>query len=105
MDMQSKRMNMIRRISSGSWLVFRSGHEYVFIQGETSDFLTVKVPVTAMNMFEQYAVTEEDVARLAAEWALYCKRTRKIVDLSSSDDLSEFYQYYFNHEPMRKRAS
>lgn len=59
---------MIRSIFSGSWLVFRSGHEYMFIHGETSDFLTVKVSVTDMNMFKQYEMTEEDVAKLAAEW-------------------------------------
>jgi hypothetical protein len=92
---------MIRSIFSGSWLVFRSGHEYVFIHGETSDFLTVKVSMTAVNMFKKYEMTEEDVAKLAAEWGLYSKRRHRIVDLSFSDDLSEFCQYYFKPDLLR----
>jgi hypothetical protein len=53
----------------------RSGHEYAFVNGETGDFLSVKVSVTAMNMFEQHEMTEEDVTTLTAEWGLYHKRS------------------------------
>jgi hypothetical protein len=61
-------------ISLQVWLVFRSGHHYVFINGEARDLLTVTLSAAALSLFEQYDVTAEDVAKSAAEWASPSRR-------------------------------
>ena len=108
MDRQSKRMNgaPFTHIVSQVWLVFRSGHHYVFINGDARDLLTVTLSAAALRLFEQYDVTAEDVAKSVAEWALAIKRRTGMVDFSTAatDDLSEFCRYYFEDESRRQRA-
>jgi hypothetical protein len=101
----TQRTNMITMGSSETWLVFRGGHEYVFTHGEFAEVLTVTLSTSAINLFEKYNVTANDLAKQAAEWALYIKRTSGTVDFSTTtDDLSEFCRYYFGNEMLRKRA-
>jgi hypothetical protein len=108
MDMQSKGMNAppFTTVSSQVWLVFRSGNDYVFVNGDARDLLTVTLSAAALSMFEQFGVTAEDVAKSAAEWALAIKRRTGMVDFSTaaSDDLSEFCRYYLGEESRRQRA-
>ena len=70
-------------ISLQVWLVFRSGHHYVFINGEARDLLTVTLSAAALSLFEQYDMTAENVAKSAAEWAFAIKRTG-MVDFSTA---------------------
>ena len=93
-------------ISLQVWLVFRSGHHYVFINGEARDLLTVTLSAAALSLFEQYDVTAEDVAKSAAEWAFAIKKRTGMVDFSTAvtDDLSEFCRYYFGDESRRRCA-
>jgi hypothetical protein len=92
-------------VSSETWLVFRGGYEYVFAQGETTDTLTVTLSTAAINMFEKYNVTPDDLAKQAAEWAVSMKRWSGTVDFSAaSDDLLEFCQFFLANEAVRKRA-
>ena len=91
--------------SSDMLLVFRYGHEYVFIHGETS-MLTVTLSTTAINLFSRYNVESDDLAKQAAEWAVFEGRSSGMVDFGpESEDLSAFYRYYFHHEVLAKRAS
>ena len=86
--------------------MFRSGHDYVFINGDARDLLTVTVSAAALSLFEQFGMTAEDVAKSAAEWALGTNRRTGMVDFSTAttDDLSEFCRYYFGDESRRQRA-
>ena len=95
---------MLPMPSSKILLVFRYGYEYVFIHGETS-MLTVTLSTTAINLFSRYNVESDDLAKQAAEWAVFEGRLSGIVDLGlESDDLSEFCRYYFHTEVLAKRA-
>ena len=78
---------MIPTVSSEAWLVFRGGYEYVFTNGETTDTLTVILSTTAINRFEKYNVTAEDLAKQAAEWALFIKRRSGTVDFRTATDV------------------
>jgi hypothetical protein len=108
MDMQSAGMNAptFANASSQVWLVFRSGHHYVFINGDAMELLTVTLSAAALNLFEEFGVTAENVAKSAAEWALAIKKRTGMVDFSTAatGDLVEFYRYYLRDQFPRQRA-
>ena len=108
MDMQSAGMNAptFAHTSSQVWLVFRSGHHYVFINGDAMELLTVTLSAAALYLFEEFGVTAEDVAKSAAEWALAIKKRTGMVDFSTAatGDFSEFYRYYLRDQLPRQRA-
>jgi hypothetical protein len=96
---------MVTTNSSETCLVFRCGNEYVFTHGEAAGILIVTLSTTATKMLRKYDVSEEELARQAAEWLVFTKRSNGAVDFtSSSDDLSEFRQYFFTNERLCKRA-
>jgi hypothetical protein len=99
------RTNMIpARQSSQLCLVFRGGHEYVFTHGETTKLLTVTLSNTAIKLFDKYEVTADDLAKQAVEWALVTKRGGGTIDFRTTEDLSEFCQYYFENEALEQRV-
>ena len=68
--------------------------------------VTVTLSTNAINLFRQYCIQGNDLAKHAAEWALFTNRANGIMDFSpATDDLSEFCQYYFGNEALEKRAS
>lgn len=85
-------------------LVFRCGGEYVFIDNETKTTVTVTLSTTAINMFRREDLTPDDLARRGAEWALLTHQPYGIVDLTLSEDLSEFCRYYFSNETLTRQA-
>lgn len=84
MDMQSEGMNApaFANTSSQVWLVFRSGHHYVFVNGDAMELLTVTLSAAAL------------------------KNRTGMVDFSTAatGDLSEFYRYYLRDQLPRQRA-
>ena len=95
---------MVATESSTIALVFRCGQEYVFTYGQTLAMLTVTLSPTAITLFDRHNVKADDLAKQAAEWALFNNRMSGIVDLSAESDLSEFCRYYFRNEASAKRA-
>ena len=85
-------------------LVFRCGGEYVFIDNETKTMVTVTLSTTAINMFRREDLTPDKLARQAAEWAVLTHQPYGIVDLTLSEDLSEFCRYYFSNETLARQA-
>ena len=97
---------MVNQHSSTIWLVFRCGHEYVFTHEGSTAIVTVTLSTNAVHLFRQCSIQANDLAKHAAEWALFTNRANGIVDFSpATDDLSEFCQYYFGNEALEKRAS
>ncbi|MET0514213.1 MAG: hypothetical protein ABW047_02640 [Nitrospiraceae bacterium] len=67
--------------------------------------LTVTLSTAAINLFNRYDVESDDLAKHAAEWALFEGRSSGMVDLGlESDDLLAFCRYYFHHKALAKRA-
>ena len=85
-------------------LVFRCGGEYVFIDNESKTMVTVTLSMAAINMFLREDLTPDHLARQAAEWALVTPRAYGSVDLTVTEDLSEFCRYYFSTEKLARQA-
>jgi hypothetical protein len=95
---------MLSGSSTRLLLVFRCGGEYVFIDNDTKTMVTVTLSMTAINMFIRENLTPDDLARHAAEWALLTPQSYGGVDLTISEDLSEFCRYYFSNEKLARQA-
>jgi hypothetical protein len=51
-------------------LVFRSGDQYVFTIGESTQTIAVRLSSAAIGLFQSHGLGADDVARLAARWGL-----------------------------------
>lgn len=85
-------------------LVFRCGTEYVFVNTKTNKMIAVTLSAAAMNLFDRENVHADDLAREAAEWAQLAERPAAQVDMTDSDDLSEFCRYYFHDRLLARQA-
>ena len=94
---------MVSHVSSKLWLVFRSGYEYVFTDGEAA-MLTVTLSTTAITVFHRHHVHADELAKHAAEWAIGIQGANGAVDLGEANDLWKFCQYYFHHEKLEKQV-
>jgi hypothetical protein len=99
-----RRFSMTSSNSTRLLLVFRCGGEYVFIDNESKTMVTVTLSVTAVNMFLREDLTPDNLARQAAEWALATPRAYGSVDLTVTEDLSEFCRYYFSNDKLARQA-
>ena len=93
----------MRSSSRRLFLVFRCGTEYIFIDNETHAMLAVTLSTTAINMFHHEGLVPDDLARQAAEWALFHQSNHN-VDLTAEADLSQFCHYYFSSDTLSKQA-
>ncbi|HET6673767.1 MAG TPA: hypothetical protein VFG71_00440 [Nitrospiraceae bacterium] len=66
----------------GLHLVFRAGHEYSFTFGATPGHLTVVVTGEAAFVYQRLGLSQEMLARHAAEWVLLLGRSAGIFILS-----------------------
>jgi hypothetical protein len=71
-------------------LVFRSGEQYVFAVGDSTTTLTITLSSAAIGLFKSHGIGADDVARIAARWALGRGMTTVNLELSS-DELTELY--------------
>ena len=82
----------------GVLLLFRSGYEYKFSFGPSVETLTVVLSSAAVNLWSTHAVTPDQLAIYAAEWALLRGiRNRPIRLMADSEDFTEFYLYFTKH--------
>jgi hypothetical protein len=71
-------------------LIFRSGEEYVFTMGDSTMTLPVRLSSAAIGLFKSHGMGADDLAHLAAQWAL--RRNMTSVDLAlSNEHFTELY--------------
>ncbi|MGD9728145.1 MAG: hypothetical protein AB7G68_20615 [Nitrospiraceae bacterium] len=75
-------------------LLFQSGGEYVFVNPETGRMLTVTLSATAINVFRQRDLGPDDLARRAAEWAVFTRQSTGHINLTTDKDLAPFLARY-----------
>ena len=85
-------------------LVFRCGAEHVLVNSKTETTVVVTLSAAAINLFYREGLTPDDLARQVAEWALLNHQPNTSVDLTVSEDLSRFCQYYFSTQELVKQA-
>jgi hypothetical protein len=86
-------------------LVFRSGEQYIFAIDDCATTLPIRLSSAAIGLFKSHGIGADDLARLAARWAL--SRELSSVDLSlSSEHFTELYlTVYPNVEDARRQAA
>ena len=83
-------MAQVREGNDGLLLVFRSGEQYIFALGDSTKTLPVRLSSAAIGLFKSHGIGADDLARLAARWAL--SRGLNSVDLAlSSEHFTELY--------------
>jgi hypothetical protein len=71
-------------------LVFRSGEQYVFAVGDSTKTFTVRLSSAAIGLFKSHGIGADDLARIAARWAL--GRGMKTVTLElTSEEFTDLY--------------
>ena len=66
-------------------LVFRSGEQYVFAVGDSTKTFTVRLSSAAIGLFKSHGLGADDVARIAARWALGRGMDTVTLELSSEE--------------------
>jgi hypothetical protein len=70
--------------------MFRSGEQYIFALNTSSTTLPVRLSSAAIGLFKSHGIGADDLASLAARWAL--SRGLNSVDLAlSSEHFTELY--------------
>ncbi len=78
-------------------LVFRGGFQYVFAYDASGRTLTVVLSSAAIGLFNSHHVGADELAWRAAGWALLRGHINRTVDLGlTSDDLADFYWYFYD---------
>jgi hypothetical protein len=85
-------------------LVFRGGNEYVFVDNEVKATVCVTLSTTAIHMFQREGLSPDELARQVTEWVLVSRQKNGSADLTTSEDLSDFCQYYFSNKSLEKQA-
>lgn len=79
----------------GVILLFRGGYEFKFSYGPSLQTLTVVLSSAAVNLWSTHNVTDDQLAKIAAEWSLLCGRTTKRVHLGiPAEEFADFYLYF-----------
>jgi hypothetical protein len=82
----------------GVMLLFRGGYEFKFTYGPSVQTITVVLSSASVNLWGTHDVNEEQLAKLAAEWALLCGRADKQVHLGiPAEEFADFYLYFCKH--------
>ena len=83
------------RSREGVILLFRGGYEFKFSYGPSIQTLTVVLSSAAVNLWASHGVSDDQLAKLAAEWCLLCGNTKKQVHLGiPAEEFADFYLYY-----------
>ncbi len=84
--------------SDGLHLVFRAGHHFCFTYGTTPAQITVMVDANVASSYKWVGLTEEVIARRAAEWMLLRGiKTGAIVLSADQPAILQFHQYLKTH--------
>jgi hypothetical protein len=83
------------RSREGVILLFRGGYEFKFSYGPSLQTLTVVLSSASVNLWGTHGVTEEHLAKIAAEWSLLRGNTNKRVHLGiPAEEFADFYLYF-----------
>lgn len=83
------------RSREGVISLFRSGHEFKFSYGPSTRTITVVLSSASINLWGTHEVSEEQLAKMAAEWTLLCGNTKKPVHLGlPSEEFADCYLYF-----------
>lgn len=75
--------------------LFRGGHEFKFSYGPSTRTVTVRLSSASVNLWGTHGVSEEQLAKLAAEWTLLCGNTKKPVNLGiPAEEFADLYLYF-----------
>ena len=84
--------------SEGVHLVFRAGQHFCFTYGSTPAQITVMVGASVASSYKWVGLTEEVIARRAAEWMLLRGiKTGAIVLTADQPAVLQFHQYLQKH--------
>lgn len=86
------------RSREGVLLLFRGGYEFKFTYGPSIQTITIILSSAAVNLWSTHDVTDDRLAKIAAEWALLCGRTGKQIHLGiPAEEFADFYLYFCKH--------
>lgn len=86
------------RSRDGVILLFRGGYEFKFSYGPSIRTITIVLSSAAVNLWSTHNVNDDQLAKLAAEWALLCGRTERQVHLGiPAEEFADFYLYFCTH--------
>ena len=87
------------RSREGVLLLFRGGYEFKFSYGPSIQTITIVLSSAAVNLWSTHDVKDDQLAKIAAEWALLCGRTDKQVHLGiPAEEFADFYLYFCKHK-------
>ena len=79
-------------------LLFRGGYEFKFSYGPSIQTITIVLSSASVNLWGTHDVNEEQLAKMAAEWALLCGRADKQIHLGiPAEEFADFYLYFCRH--------
>ena len=82
----------------GVMLLFRGGYEFKFSYGPSLQTITIILSSASVNLWGTHDVNDEQLAKLAAEWALLCGRADRQVHLGiPAEEFADFYLYFCKH--------
>lgn len=83
------------RSREGVILLFRGGYEFKFSYGPSLQTVTVVLSSASVNLWSTHGVSDEQLAKIAAEWTLLCGNTKKRVHLGiPAEEFADFYLYF-----------
>ena len=86
------------RSREGVLLLFRGGYEFKFSYGPSTQTITIILSSAAVNLWSTHDVKDDQLAKIAAEWALICGRLDKQIHLGiPAEEFAEFYLYFCKH--------
>ena len=72
------------RSREGVILLFRGGYEFKFSYGPSVQTITIVLSSAAVNLWSTHDVKDDQLAKIAAEWALLCGHMSRQVHFRDS---------------------
>lgn len=86
------------RSRDGVILLFRGGYEFKFSYGPSIQTITIVLSSAAVNLWSTHDVKEDQLAKIAAEWALLCGHTGRQIHLGiPAEEFADLYLYFCKH--------
>lgn len=83
------------RSREGVILLFRGGYEFKFSYGPSIQTISIVLSSAAVNLWSTHDVNDDQLAKIAAEWALLCGHTSRQVHLGiPAEEFADFYLYF-----------
>lgn len=87
------------RSREGVILLFRGGYEFKFSYGPSIQTITIVLSSAAVNLWSTHDVNDDQLAKLAAEWALLCGHAGRQIHLGiPAEEFADFYLYFCKHK-------